>query len=545
MNKQSHKQPELRIPWGLAERMQTLLHPQPFHERFAFAAARPLKAGHAQTQATLLEQLVVVADDDYERTSSAGLALTAEASERMNQWAVQLAANGWIAVHLHSHPPGASHFSATDDAAESQLAAWLSEQGVAQFWSLVWPQDGAPRARLWHQGVELPGRVVLGLAPVEPALGSMAPALERQRAFGPALRQVADELSIGVVGVGGLGMLAVEQLARAGFRRFVLVDPDRIETTNLNRLPGVTQRDVGRPKVQVGKRLIRQIASALGRRAEVVAFPRDVYLSGAAQRGLQRCDLILALTDNELSRTMALQLALDAGRDYLQAGTDITLADDGAIAGLRAEVTGAETGRYCPICSGRLSPAQAAVEARVYAGGEIAAHARAAGYLPDVAAPAVMGLNAVAAGMLVTEIQRRAAGIGVRDLLQLDLQTGEFRAVERVATGQACDVCGAEPPATRTDVARDREAGATPECDQQSAQSAVNTTSPHPVARVKEQSSMNRRKQSQKPTPRSRGHNALLRDVRFRGGGGAHADRRREQRQGRKRQKGRLQDDDQ
>jgi hypothetical protein len=324
-------QPVLRIPFGLAERMLALLHPQPFHERFAFAAARPLKTGHAQTQAMLLEQLVVVADDDYERTSSAGLALTAEAPERINQWAVQLAANSWIAVHLHSHPPGASHFSATDDAAESQLAAWLSEQGVAQFWSLVWPQGGAPRARLWYQGVELPGRVVLGLSPVEPA--------------------------------------------RA---------------------------------------------------------------------------------------TMALHLALDAGRDYLQAGTDITLADDGAIAGLRAEVTGAETGRYCPICSGRLSPAQAAVEARVYAGGDIAVHARAAGYLPDVAAPAVMGLNAVAAGMLVTEIQRRAAGIGVRDLLQLDLQTSEFRAVERVAIGQACDVCGAQAPATRTDAARERKSSRTP-----------------------------------------------------------------------------------
>ncbi|MEA3642581.1 MAG: ThiF family adenylyltransferase [Lamprobacter sp.] len=512
--------PELRIPWGLAERMQAQLHPEPFQERFAFAAARPLQAGPAQSQATLLEQLILVADDDYERTSSAGLALTAEASERMNQWAVKLAANGWIAVHLHSHPPGATHFSATDDAAESQFAAWLSEQGVAQFWSLVWPRDGAPRARLWHQGVELPARVVLGLAPVEPTPGAMAPALDRQRAFGPALHQVAEELSIGVVGVGGLGMLALEQLARAGFRRFVLVDPDHIETTNLNRLPSVTQRDIGRPKVQVGKRLVRQIASALGHRPEVTAYPRDIYLSGAAQRGLQRCDLILALTDNDLSRTMALQLALDAGRDYLQAGTDITLADDGSIAGLRAEVTGAETGRYCPICSGRLSPGQAAVEARAYAGGHIAAHAHAAGYLPDVAAPAVMGLNAVAAGMLVTEIQRRAAGIGVRDLLQVDLQTGEFRAVERVATGQACDVCGAQPSPEQAEFASDTEPRATSEPNQQVPPTMFDTISSQPAR--KEQRIMNEGKNRPQKASRSRGHNALLRDVRFRGGDGAH-----------------------
>lgn len=444
-------EPVLRIPWGLAERIQGFLHPTPFHERFAFAVARPLKAVPNQAQATLLEQFIVSGGDDYERASSTGLVLTADASARMNQWVVQLAEHGWIAVHLHSHPPGVSTFSRTDDVAESQLAAWLLERGVECYWSLVWPAGGAPRARMWLRGVEVPGRVVLGLAPVEPGSSAPTPALDRQRAFGPALWQVAEQLSIGVVGVGGLGMLALEQLARAGFRNFVLVDPDTIEITNLNRLPGVTRRDIGRPKVRVGKRLIHQIGASLGCAPRVAAFPRDIYQSVAAQRALQGCDLVLALTDNELSRTMALQLALDAGREYLQAGTDITLADDGSIAGLRAEVTGAETGRYCPICSGRLSPAQAAIEARVYATEDIVSHAREGGYLADVAAPAVMGLNAVAAGMLVTEIQRRSAGLGVRDLLQIDLQTGGFRSVDRIRTGQACDVCGARPSATRAD----------------------------------------------------------------------------------------------
>jgi hypothetical protein len=45
-----------------------------------------------------------------------------------------------------------------------------------------------------------------------------APTLDRQRAFGPGLRQAAADLWIGVISLGGLGMLAVEQLARAGFR---------------------------------------------------------------------------------------------------------------------------------------------------------------------------------------------------------------------------------------------------------------------------------------------------------------------------------------
>ena len=438
-------QPELRVPWGLGERMQALLHPEPFNERFAFAVARPLGNVSPRGPSVLVEQLVPLAAEAYQRSTSGGLALTAEASCRVNQWALQLARKGWIAVHLHSHPPGMDCFSATDDEAESALSWWLANHGVERYWSLVWPSRGFPRARLWDRGTPIVSRVFLGLAEVEPTPTEVSPALERQRTFGPGLRRAAEQIRIGVVGVGGLGMLVAEQLARAGFRRFVLVDPDVVEVANLNRLPGVTGRDIGRFKVQVAKRLIKQIANSLGATGEVYALPRDIYSSDAAQRTLKRCDLILAVTDNELSRTMALNLALDVGREYLQAGTDISLGKDGSVVGLRAEVTGAEVGRYCPICSGRLSPAQAAIEARAYAGGTVAAHAQHAGYLPDVAAPAVMGLNAVAAGMLVTEVQRRAAGIGVRDLLQIDLQSGDFSSIARFAAQGGCDVCGAVP----------------------------------------------------------------------------------------------------
>lgn len=435
-------EPVLRVPWGLAERIRALLHPQPFKERFAFAVARPLQS-NSDAPSALLEQLIVLDREDYERASDAGLVLTDRTSSRLNRWAVQLAGKGWLAVHLHSHPPGIDRFSATDDAAESELSKWLENRGVWSYWSLVWPSQGIPQARLWTRGNPFAGRLYLGLAPMDTATGTVSPALDRQRAFGPGLRQAAERIRVGLVGVGGLGMLVLEQLARTGFRRFVLVDPDTVEVSNLNRLPSVTARDIGRFKVQVGKRLVQQIARSLGDEAEVSAWKQDIYRSRAAQRALGHCDLILAVTDNELSRTMALSLALDGGREYLQAGSDIALGEDGSIIGLRAEVTGAETGRYCPICSGRLSPGQASIEARAYASGEVAAHALSDGYLPDVAAPAVMSLNSVAAGMLVMEIQRRAAGLGVRDLLQIDLQSSRTHVQDRVRIERDCEICGA------------------------------------------------------------------------------------------------------
>lgn len=438
-------EPVLRVPWGLSERLRALLHPEPFQERFAFAVARPLRTARGAPPTALLEQLLTLDPEDYDHTAAGGLSLTDAASARLNRWAVQVTHQGWLAVHLHSHPSRVDQFSTTDDEAESRLSHWLADQGVPSYWSLVWPTGGVPRARLWTRGQTQPGRLFLGLAPmVRDSSQHESPALDRQRAFGPGLRAAADEIRVGVLGLGGLGLPVVEQLARAGFRRFVLIDPDTVEETNLNRLPGVTRRDLGRLKVRVAKRLIRQASLSLGLVPQISALPHDIYRSSAAQRALARCDLILAVTDNDLSRTLALQLALDHGREYLQAGTDITLAEDGAIVGLRAEVTGAEIGRYCPICSGRLSPGQASIEARAYAGGEVAARALSEGYVPDVAAPAVMSLNAVTAGLLVTEIQRRTAGIGVRDLLQLDLQTGTLLARERLSMGTDCQVCGAQ-----------------------------------------------------------------------------------------------------
>jgi molybdopterin-synthase adenylyltransferase len=45
----------------------------------------------------------------------------------------------------------------------------------------------------------------------------------------------------------------VQQLAHLGVRRFLLIDPDIVDKTNLNRMVGATLGD-GRPKVLVARR---------------------------------------------------------------------------------------------------------------------------------------------------------------------------------------------------------------------------------------------------------------------------------------------------
>jgi ThiF family len=434
---------QLVFPYALWQRCHSALFSQNGCEGFAMGLARPCKRG--QGIAYVVEQLLDQGSYDYLDRSSCGVTLNDTASSQLNLLSLAAAKAGLVPVHLHSHPKGATNFSAYDDIHELELHEWLEKHGQPFLWSVVWPYAGEPKARLWVNSMHLPGIVRAGLQPFGSGTSNHLPALERQRLFGPSLRHATAILRVGIVGVGGIGFLVAEQLARTGFCDFVLIDPDYVEDTNLNRLQGTTRSDTGALKVKVARRLILQAGRSIGTHPTVHALAQDIYIAPARVRSLLRqCDIVLALTDDELSRITCLQIALEGGAEYLQAGVDIRLNDQGAITGLFAEVTGAEVNRYCPLCTGRLDAGQASVDARRYVGGEVWDRAKKDGYVPDVAAPSVMSLNAIASGLLVMEIQRRVSGLGVRDLMQIDVQGGTVKAFEHIEDRLkgTCEVCG-------------------------------------------------------------------------------------------------------
>ena len=65
--------------------------------------------------------------------------------------------------------------------------------------------------------------------------------------------------TIVVIGVGGVGGTALESLARSGFKKFVLIDFDKVDITNLNRQILFTNADVGKEKVSVAKEHLLKI----------------------------------------------------------------------------------------------------------------------------------------------------------------------------------------------------------------------------------------------------------------------------------------------
>jgi molybdopterin-synthase adenylyltransferase len=68
--------------------------------------------------------------------------------------------------------------------------------------------------------------------------------------------------SILVVGAGGLGSSALAYLASAGVGRLGIVEPDRVELSNLQRQILFEEADIGRPKVEAARDRIEEINPA-------------------------------------------------------------------------------------------------------------------------------------------------------------------------------------------------------------------------------------------------------------------------------------------
>jgi hypothetical protein len=147
--------------------------------------------------------------------------------------------------------------------------------------------------------------------------GTTADALARQTAaFGKLFVDNLRSLRVAVVGLGGTGSPTVTLLARSGVGELILIDPDDLEESNLNRVRGAARSDVGTNKAQLQERYLRSLD--LG--AAVAAVPSYVD-SPSGVDALASSDVIFGCTDDQIGREV-LSLTTYA---YAQAYIDVGL----------------------------------------------------------------------------------------------------------------------------------------------------------------------------------------------------------------------------
>ncbi len=150
--------------------------------------------------------------------------------------------------------------------------------------------------------------------------------LRNQQAFGAKTTSLLQQLSIAVIGCSGTGSIVIEQLCRLGVKHLILVDPDTIETKNLNRIIFAKKCDVGNFKVQVAKEWIQ----SLGLGTEVSCIATNLFESEAVKE-VAKCDILFGCMDSSEGRYLLNRISTFYSLPYFDVGVRLDADGFGGI----------------------------------------------------------------------------------------------------------------------------------------------------------------------------------------------------------------------
>jgi hypothetical protein len=354
---------------------------------------------------------VVPASDCYEHQSASGLVLKQHFHSYLLENHLQ---PGLDIVHIHTHAGRAiPDFSYVDDRYESEYAQFIASSfpKKPRLISGVFDENlQSGQFRIWDRKGEKFEYVnfcnsLFEVSNSQDVMNNTDLMFSRQKIFGSANQKVLNQLKVALIGCGGIGSIFAELLGRLGVTNWVLIDPDKLETVNLNRMPGATQEMVEQQwhKVHYVKHLIKKIYSE----GSCVKTIETTVESELAKQEIATCDLIVVATDNHLSRKTAQELALQYMRPLVCLGTHIDVKPDNKPRMYCRITVPPLGGGWCLMCGNIINLQRAALESAPF---EINQMAAGAGYLEGVNDPAVFWLNSICASTGVGVIHGIVSG---------------------------------------------------------------------------------------------------------------------------------------
>lgn len=210
-----------------------------------------------------------------------------------------------------------------------------------------------------------------------------------------------------VVGVGGLGSVASLLLTATGFGRLILVDDGLVELSNLQRQVLYTVNDIGKPKVEVAVKRLRELNPHVEIEAINQSFDEDL-----ARELIKKTNIVIDCLDNWETRLIVDRVAYRYGKPFIHAGVE----------GFYGQLTVIQSGRTpCLRC---IFPT----------------HTRRTGVIPvSPPTPVILG------SLEVNEAIKIVTGIGeplYNKLLIYDGRFNVFEVVELKIKNECLEVCG-------------------------------------------------------------------------------------------------------
>ncbi len=320
----------------------------------------------------------------------------------------------------------------------------------------IWTSDGRRHA-LQEAVVVGPTRRKLTPAPDLHSGGGDRRFDRQVRLFGEHGQAVLGKTRIAIVGLGGVGILLAEYLGRLGVGEIVLVDPDHVDPTNLPRMVEATNWDamswlvasnrpawmraLGRrlatPKVRLAARIIRKANS----RARVWPFQTDME-DAAALEAIKGCDYVFLAADSHRARLLFNALVHQFLIPGVQLGSRVRSdAASGAVEHVHTVVRWVLPDRGCLVCNQAINAArlqEESISATMLARQKYTDD-------PDVAAPSVITLNAMAAAQAANDFLFYMTGLARPDAFDGYVRSHPLsRRLEMLAPRKdtACPDCG-------------------------------------------------------------------------------------------------------
>lgn len=204
---------------------------------------------------------------------------------------------------------------------------------------------------------------------------------------------------VAIVGLGGVGALVNEYLSRLGVGTLLLVDPDRVELTNLSRVVGARVADLhgvdgaGRLKVEIAAELAGQAPTP----PLVTALAGDFAIESVATQ-MRDFDFVFLAADSMRARLVFNALVHQYYVPGIQLGSKIRAnPDTGALEQAFSVVRTILPGEGCLLCNGFIDAAALSRE------WQTEDERRQADYGTTLPNPSVITMNAVAAAHGVNE----------------------------------------------------------------------------------------------------------------------------------------------
>ena len=222
---------------------------------------------------------------------------------------------------MHSHPSdGWQDMSVPDIKAEKVVISYPAAAtgfplvgltiGTDGYWSArFWLKEKGKPRRHWCRKVRVVGRDQCrvyyndNIAPAPAKRNILRRTID---SWGSECQQNIARLKIGVVGLGSVGCIVAESLARIGVSDIVLIDDDSVEEHNLDRLLYGTKKNIGKRKVEIAKRAILQNATANNIKVSAHALP--VQNKHAYESALD-CDFLFSCVDRPVARDVLNHIA--------------------------------------------------------------------------------------------------------------------------------------------------------------------------------------------------------------------------------------------